>query len=59
MEGGYVHMLIGHGITWMVMARDPADFGALVQLEDAWYVPQTDLPLWTDDFADILGSIKR
>jgi hypothetical protein len=45
---------------WMVLARQREDFGRLV--EDArWTIPgaASDAPLWTDDFSNILGVIRR
>ncbi len=43
---------------WIVMARDPADLGALVR-DPRWFAPALipSTPLWTDDFSNILGVL--
>jgi hypothetical protein len=44
---------------WVVMARMAADLGPLVQ-DRRWFTPhaETDTPLWTDDFSNILGVLR-
>jgi spermidine synthase len=44
---------------WMVLARDPADFGALAR--DARWIPpavKAGTPLWSDDFSNILSVLR-
>ena len=44
---------------WMVLARDPADFGALAR-DPRWIPPvvQATTPLWSDDFSNILSVLR-
>ena len=44
---------------WMVLARDPADFGALAR-DPRWNPPvvQATTPLWSDDFSNILSVLR-
>lgn len=44
---------------WMVLARDPADFGALAR-DPRWIPPvvQAATPLWSDDFSNILSVLR-
>ena len=45
---------------WMVLARRRDDFGPLVD-DPRWVVPVVSptAPLWTDDFSNIVGVLKR
>ncbi len=46
--------------TWMVMAKHVADFGGLETMP-GWApvrVPENQ-PLWTDDYTNLLGALKR
>lgn len=46
--------------TWMAMARDEADFSGIDRLPGWVPVPQApDQRLWTDDYTNLLGAIKR
>jgi hypothetical protein len=44
---------------WMVMARTPADLGALVG-DPRWVIPPIPpgTPLWTDDFSNIVSVLS-
>jgi spermidine synthase len=44
---------------WMVLARDPADFGALAR-DPRWIAPvvPAKTPLWSDDFSNILSVLR-
>jgi len=44
---------------WVVMARDPKDFGALAR-DPRWQIlpPAPDRPVWTDDFSNILSVFR-
>ena len=44
---------------WMMMARSPEDLGALTQ-DPAWTAPRvgTGVPLWTDDFSNVLDVLQ-
>ena len=45
---------------WMVLARHREDFGALAD-DPRWIAPEVPAhaPLWTDDFSNIVGVLKR
>jgi hypothetical protein len=44
--------------TWVVLARRPQDFAGLDR-DPRWQVlDETSMPLWTDDYSDILGIFQ-
>jgi len=45
---------------WMVVARDPRDFGSLAA-DHRWQRPEVaaSTPLWTDDFSNILSVLRH
>jgi hypothetical protein len=48
------------GSVWIVLAREPADLAPLAR--DPEWVPLPDFPgseVWTDDFSNLLGALKR
>ena len=42
---------------WMLLARDRADFGPLLQ-DPRWLSPPPPGPLWTDDYSNILSVFQ-
>jgi hypothetical protein len=45
---------------WVILARSEADFGPLAR-DVRWEQlrPETETPLWTDDFSNLLGAFQR
>lgn len=48
-----------HGSRWVALARSPATLASLVR-QPHWRVlaPQASVPLWTDDFSDVLSVLR-
>ncbi len=48
-----------HGSRWVALARSPATLATLVR-QPLWRVlaPSADVPVWTDDFSDVLSVLR-
>lgn len=48
-----------HGSRWVALARSPSTLAALVR-QPHWRVlePQANVPVWTDDFSDVLSVLR-
>ncbi len=46
--------------VWVVLARDPNDLGQLASSAPRWVrlVSGAGVPLWTDDYANVLGALE-